>query len=715
MAQTGQHQTEDAITDTQPHQIVLTSSDTESEGKESETHQDQTMEGKTEVHQPAALNNGQDKQDRSDSISSNSDELLSQKEEDKLSIAGSHHKSDGKISSFLSLAALPVLNVICTAVLMGVLIYVYSYINLKPVNYAVAGMAAPTLVSLLITLIKMLVSAGIGYGLSEYKWVRFEKYGGKLSLLDVYDACTRGVGGVIRVVGSIFKADFILISGSILQLALLAMNPAGQQILSKTIGGTETTFLPGIILFANSPADKDLTGVDDTYDLSVIKGLLQPYLVQSSMEQVAQGYALSSLKVVCPPPLIRCEFENLAVFYTSAECQPGSLQTKVIDATNGNITTVNDLLGFNSSKSPFPFVLPNTLDGRNALPQFYYAESMAGRTHWDLAKIPVEKSYGKENPNAQRLIGDQVFVVATNDGSTKVTSANSTNTVVHQCTLRSFLNNTKVTYSVNRFETVSTASKPITLDYALLANNSKLMALAGGAPRLDDQGYVLNQPNFTQMNAYGLQLSVMQTLTTLGPKVGFAGSLWGIASEYLDDPNAFSYLNYLSHRYAEDVPLFDFFRVWMRQIGINVAFSAPPSNQQALSFAATGTGYEVLPLLYMFRSTDYLGVALSFLIPLVWWLCLWIFSLYRTNGLARGNSQIALLATGFTAAAREQFGEYSHAGQGTLFSRADKIDICFGEIPSEDGKPGQVAFGLKEEELPMLRRRRGSMDDSHPA
>lgn len=30
--------------------------------------------------------------------------------------------------------------------------------------------------------------------ISEYKWVRFQS-GGQLSLLDVYDACTRGVGG----------------------------------------------------------------------------------------------------------------------------------------------------------------------------------------------------------------------------------------------------------------------------------------------------------------------------------------------------------------------------------------------------------------------------------------------------------------------------------------------------------------------------------------
>lgn len=36
--------------------------------------------------------------------------------------------------------------------------------------------------------------AAIYSAVSEYKWVRLQN-GGSLSLLDVYDACTRGVGG----------------------------------------------------------------------------------------------------------------------------------------------------------------------------------------------------------------------------------------------------------------------------------------------------------------------------------------------------------------------------------------------------------------------------------------------------------------------------------------------------------------------------------------
>ncbi|KAG0184593.1 hypothetical protein DFQ28_010880 [Apophysomyces sp. BC1034] len=539
--------------------------------------------------------------------------------------------------------------------------------------------------------------------------VRLQKDGGKLSLLDIYDACTRGVGGIVRVIGSLFRADFILISGSLLQLALLAMNPAGQQVLSSTIGGEEMgALVSGTALYKNHPAYSDMTGVSVTYDLSEIKGHIQAYLVQAALEQTSLGYSLSALKIICPYPAVRCEYDDIPVYHIGIDCQPASLQTKVLDSTNGNLTTVNDLLGFNSTKPSFlQPIFPTGAEARHFLPQFYYAESMVGRTHWDLAKIPISEGHGEYNPNARNLIGDQTFVMAAINGTTKVGRAkNDSSTTIFQCTLRSYLNATKVSFSPSNLDIKAMKSDPVTIDYELLSNNSKLEALAGGKDRLGDDGVsILHFGNFTQTNAYGLQLSVMKALTSLTAEIGAAATMWSIGSSPDLGPVGQS-------------SIFDFLGHWMKQTGINSAFSAPhPSMLQSLPATGqnfnTGLGYIVLPLLYNIEPAQYLGVVLSFLVPLVWWVSIWIISLYQTNGLSRGNSQIALLATGFTEAARKEFGEYSHASQGSLFSRADKIDVCFGETPSVDGKPGQVAFGLKQEGISMLRHRRGSVDHNH--
>ena len=42
----------------------------------------------------------------------------------------------------------------------------------------------------------------IDSAVSEYKWVRMQ-YGAQLSQMDVYDACTRGVGGKIMIISNL--------------------------------------------------------------------------------------------------------------------------------------------------------------------------------------------------------------------------------------------------------------------------------------------------------------------------------------------------------------------------------------------------------------------------------------------------------------------------------------------------------------------------------
>lgn len=60
------------------------------------------------------------------------------------------------------MVVLPILNVAVTAVLIGVLIFVYADADGQTINYTRGGMKIPTLIALLITLLKMCIASGIG-------------------------------------------------------------------------------------------------------------------------------------------------------------------------------------------------------------------------------------------------------------------------------------------------------------------------------------------------------------------------------------------------------------------------------------------------------------------------------------------------------------------------------------------------------------------------
>lgn len=57
---------------------------------------------------------------------------------------------------------MPALNIICTVVLTGVLIYIYVRADGMPITSTLAGLHIPTLISFMMTLIKMFVAGGIG-------------------------------------------------------------------------------------------------------------------------------------------------------------------------------------------------------------------------------------------------------------------------------------------------------------------------------------------------------------------------------------------------------------------------------------------------------------------------------------------------------------------------------------------------------------------------
>lgn len=79
------------------------------------------------------------------------------------------------------------------------------------------------------------------------------------------------------------------------------------------------------------------------------------------------------------------------------------------------------------------------------------------------------------------------------------------------------------------------------------------------------------------------------------------------------------------------------------------------------------------------------------LIPIVWWLFIWLYSLKKNNGIARANSQIVLLATNMTPDAERNLRGFSGLDGSTAFKRAKEIRIRLGVVQK------QTVVGLEHE------------------
>ena len=73
----------------------------------------------------------------------------------------SDNKKSSGVGNLLSTLSFPIINVLTTCIIVGILVYVYQYANGKSTDTTMGGMKVPTVVSLLMTIIKMLVASGI--------------------------------------------------------------------------------------------------------------------------------------------------------------------------------------------------------------------------------------------------------------------------------------------------------------------------------------------------------------------------------------------------------------------------------------------------------------------------------------------------------------------------------------------------------------------------
>ncbi|CDH57163.1 predicted protein [Lichtheimia corymbifera JMRC:FSU:9682] len=520
------------------------------------------------------------------------------------------------------------------------------------------------------------IMGGIGYAISEYKWVRFQN-GGQLSLLDVYDACTRDFGGVIRVLLSI-RMDTILIPAVIFQIGLIALGPAAQEILAD-YNETVTCYVePPLRTFQVKDFHRERWYlIPVPRRIAQLKGIKLDYIPQIGFGSASSNTSRGFLTYRYGIGSINVTWHDMPTMRTDIDCVTDSYaNARIIDDQTLNVSTLRDYLG---------------ADQPIDVPRIFYAESMYNRTHYDRERLVFDVlDTPNYHPEDRPLVGEQTVVIVTKGGQAISSTLNNPEeeATVEQCTLRSYVSNSTMTES----GTFTAEIHPTWENKQLIEINydDLLNATYMGPRHFAEDKRVMD-------NAYAYQLSLIATMTDRNNTKFHqeAADRWALA---VPDNVENAFTNYIRDGFYRSDLLMTFY--------------AP--DEQIPSRILLGEACFADDITYDLNQSAYLGLSLASIFPLSWWIVLWIISLYQTNGISRGNSQIALMATGLTHSVSHQFKGFSHTGQAQLFNRASKVKAWFGEIRRSDGRRGHVAFSL-EDEIQPLRVRNQHHDDEAAA
>ncbi|CDH51932.1 predicted protein [Lichtheimia corymbifera JMRC:FSU:9682] len=555
-----------------------------------------------------------------------------------------------------NIALIPALNAAITVTLVGVLIYVYQSADGQPVAYTLAGMQIQSLISIIMTLVKMCLAGGIGYAVSEYKWVRMQ-HGGQLSLMDVYDACTRGVGGMIRVITGI-SIDRVLLPTIFLQLGLIAMGPASQQILTAYNTTICTTEHSDTWLRHTNYHTEDIANWNaEPYDMRGLLGTDVDYFFKYQFDAGAYGWGTLQ-DLGCPYAATNCTYNNIQVPYLQLNCVPGNFNTTtIVSDLDLSIQTLwnhyNKTQGYGDGYISI-----------SRLPNFFYASSMQNRTRYHAYNYTASEPLTASTDQSP-YVGKPAFVaVLFNPGIIYNGGSDPSRVVVQECTFDTYMNRSNY-HIMARASAVDRLSHELfEIDYSKFGNTSNWI---NGDYSEEDR---------LALNMYAMQLGVLDMLATA--RMDYQSMPFTDYSEYMN--------------------------TFLSDVAMTISFARPGS--QSITQGDVCLDYERS---YHLNPAAYYTVSLMLLVPLFWWIATLVVSL-RLSGVARGNSQMALLVTGFTAAVREQFKGFSHTDQNVLFSRSRQVHVVFGEIPSQDGRRGHAAFGLKDQVIAPIKRRKPASD-----
>ncbi|KAI9497941.1 hypothetical protein BDB00DRAFT_935978 [Zychaea mexicana] len=519
------------------------------------------------------------------------------------------------------------------------------------------GIPIQALVALIMTLIKMCLAGGIGYAISEYKWIKLE-HGSKLSLLDVYDAITRGIGGIIRVLMGI-RPDLIIVPGIIMQLGLIAMGPSSQQILTA-YPTSYCEYQDVLGRYTNLLQNETIASWDlDTRDIRSLRGTIANYLLQMAMAGTAQSWNIP-MSDLCPASAANCTIEAIPIVYNVVRCSPGSFnETLVVSEQDRSVKTVQEYYNYTDGEDYQ--TLPHA-------PNFLYGGNMQYRTTYDLGNYTQAIQAGGEGggggggggatttndsttapqpvpPAGTAFAGEQTLVAISHLGTASPWLVRGSEIAVHECTLVPYLNRTTFIFLerggglLDYLETT-----PIEMDYALLSNASHWNNL----DNLSDQDRIM-------VNAYGLQVAELTYLIDQNMK------------EFNDDVSTM-----WSVKNSDNDTIENFLQDLVYRMDRIVVFGRPEG-----AYSVGGMVCYDLPTQYHVDPAAYYTLSLCLLIPMFWWVVVWILALYRSDGVSRGNSQVVLLVTGLTAALRRQLKGMSHASVNDIFERAKKTNVKF--------------------------------------
>jgi hypothetical protein len=180
------------------------------------------------------------------------------------------------------------------------------------------------------------------------------------------------------------------------------------------------------------------------------------------------------------------------------------------------------------------------------------------------------------------------------------------------------------------------------------------------------------------INAYTMQQAILYELTT--PKYYFM-------ADYL---SSYSYTYQLPPKYNA---FEDFMKVALQAFDF-AFFQAPFASKQyePISWSSNqGTAYFNLQTLYRINKQDAYILCICLLLPVIWWLAVWLFSLKKNGGVARGSSQIALLTTGMTPGAEHTLRGLSNLDSSNAFKKAQSMRVKLGL------RKERVTFGMADE------------------
>ncbi|RCH85261.1 hypothetical protein CU098_008744, partial [Rhizopus stolonifer] len=191
-----------------------------------------------------------------------------------------------KSKTFLYLKPLPLFCISSFFIIALLLLLLHA--NGKSLEYTIIGLKIPAIVSLLLNITTLFIISGVSTAIAEYKWVHLKK-GAELTLIDVYDGCTRGLSGFSLTIRAM-HFDFVLLVAFLFHLGILVYNPLTQEVLVPVTSSYNKTGID-VRFFAYKPYYIEDRGELKSSGMPPkMNGLTKnAYITTSSFAQAANG------------------------------------------------------------------------------------------------------------------------------------------------------------------------------------------------------------------------------------------------------------------------------------------------------------------------------------------------------------------------------------------------------------------------------------------